>query len=180
MKKILGIILIFTLIATTTGCSKGDNLSGRQKTYNNESSPSNSRIPNGKEFSKDDALAIFKANNDINDYEVTDSVLVDDDKIPRLKAVILFYDKKENNSCNLAFITEGSAQKINFAVNEVEGVQSFEIADGSRLSYKGNGAVTTSIRNIKTNEIFDYTVIYSYEESTSTTNFKAISDKHTE
>ncbi len=180
MKKILGIILIITLIIAITGCSKGDDLSGGQKTYNNESSPLNSGLANEEEFTKDDAIYLLNSNSDLNDYEVIDSVLVDDNKISRLKAVILFYDKKDNNSCNLAFVTENSAQKINFAVNEVEGIKDFEIADGSQLSYKGNGAVTTSIRNIETNENFDYTVIYSYEESTSTTNFEVISDKHTE
>ena len=96
-----------------------------------------------------------------------------------LKAVISFYDNIENNSCNLAFIYGDTIKIINFAVNELDGVKAYEIDDNRQLTYIGDGAVTTSIRKIETNEIINYTITFSYDESTSTTNFKIESEKST-
>jgi len=87
----------------------------------------------------------------------------------------LFHDKKANNSCNLAFIIDDLDNTINFAANEVEDIKDYEMVDDS-IFYKGNGALGISIRNLKTNEVIGYTVIYSYDELTSTTNYKIISD----
>ncbi len=139
-------------------------------------------------FTNDDVTTIFENNReinnyDINDYEILDSILVDD-KSTQIKAIILFDDKKTNNSCNLAFIVknmdkENVVQEITFAVNDVEGIRDFEIDNGAHLIYKENGAVTLPIREIKTNEVFDITVIYSHQEPDEI-NFKIISNKHTE
>lgn len=74
---------------------------------------------------------------------------------------------------------ENVVQEITFAVNDVEGIRDFEIDNGAHLIYKENGAVTLPIREIKTNEVFDITVIYSHQEPDEI-NFKIISNKHTE
>ena len=132
-----------------------------------------------KKYTKDDAIATFKIYKDFNNYKITDCVLVNDDKIPMINAVISFYDKKKNNSSNLAFIFRDSSQEVCFAANEIEGVKSYEIADNRQLTYVGDGAVTTSIRKIDTNEVVDYKVIFSYEESTSETSFKIVAEKPT-
>lgn len=179
MKRIIGLILAFMLIVTIIGCSKFGNISHEKITHNKIPSASSLVISSEDKFTHDDAIALFMADKEINDYEVFDSVLVDDDKLPLLKAVILFDDREANNSCNFAFIIENSdreilPQEITFAVNKVEGVKDYH---SSRLTYKGNGAVTTSISEIETKEVFDVTVRYSYEESTSSTNFELISDK---
>ncbi|KMY54350.1 hypothetical protein AC623_10765 [Bacillus sp. FJAT-27231] len=132
-----------------------------------------------KKYTKEDAMTTFKSNKDFSDYEISDYVLVKDDKIPMLKAVISFYDKKNNNSSNLAFIYDDMSHEICFAVNEVDGVKTYEITDNSQLTYVGDGAVTLSIRNIDTNEVIDYKIIFSFEESTSTSNFKVLAEKPT-
>lgn len=132
-----------------------------------------------KNNNEDDALALFKKNKDYIHYKISDYVTIKDDKIPMLKGVISFYDNIENNSCNLAFIYGDTIKRINFAVNEIDGVKAYEIADNSRLTYMGDGSVTTSIRNIETNEIINYTITFSTDESISTTNFKIEAEKPT-
>lgn len=171
MKRI-AVVLTALVLIIITGCSEAVNQADGHKPYDNKPD-----ITSEKHYTEDDAIALFRVNNDADDYIITDSVLVDDNTIPRLKAVISFYDKKDNNDCNLAFITDSTAQIVCFAANEEDGVKDFEIADSEGLSYTENGAVATSIRKIKTNEVFDYTIIYSFDESTTTTNFKVISNK---
>lgn len=172
LRLTLGIILTLNLI----GCS---NTTHSVSEYPNSSLNQNQQTSVKKNYTKDDAIATFKMNRDYNNYEISDYILVEDDKLPMLKAVISFYDNIDNNSCNLAFIYGDTIQRIGFAVNEVEGVKTYEIADNSRLTYVGDGAVTTSIRKIETNEIIDYKISFSYEESTSTTNFKVVAEKPT-
>ena len=167
----LGVILTLTLI----GCSDTT-----QSTSESPTIPLNQEQASVKKnYTEDDAIAIFKEDKDYRKYEISDYVIVNDDKFPMLKAVISFYDHIENNSCNLAFIYGDVIQSVGFAVNEVDGVKTFEIADNSRLTYVGDGAVTTSIRKIETNEIIDYKITFSYEKSTSTTNFEVEAEKST-
>ena len=129
--------------------------------------------PVEKKYAVDDAISIFKLNHDLDKYEIMDYVLVDDAKTPLLRAVISFIDKN-GNSNNLSFILDDSSQEICFATDEVEGVNTYAIDDNSQLTYVGNGTITTSNRRIDTNEIINYKVTFSYEESTSTTNFKVV------
>ena len=177
MKKIGSTVLIFILSVTIMGCSQIDKLSGENEVLNDEKSQLNLDILSQMDF--------------ISEYQIIDSILVDDNTIPYLKAIALFYDQENNNNCNLAFITQGESenngtfntkytiQPINFAANKIDGIKDFEIADESKLSYEGNGAATISIRNIETNKILDYTIIYSYDESISQINFEIISDENT-
>ncbi|WP_391117386.1 hypothetical protein [Psychrobacillus sp. L3] len=172
LRLTLGIFLTLTLI----GCS---NTTQSVSEYPNSSLNKNQQTSVNKNYSKDDAIATFKENKDYGKYEITDYVLVKDDKLPMLKAVISFYDNIDNNSCNLAFIYGDTIQKMGFAENEVDGVKTYEFADNSRLTYVGDGTVTTSIRKIETNEIIDYKITFSYEESTLTTNFNVVAEKPT-
>lgn len=188
MKRVVGILLTLTLIITMIGCSKSDKSSDDEISYKDLPSSSISERLNGDKFTHNEATTIFENNReinnyDINDYEILDSILVDD-KSTQIKAIILFDDKKTNNSCNLAFIVENMekenvVQEITFAVNEVEGIRDFEIDDGVHLVYKENGEVTLPIREIKTNEVFDITIVYSHQKPDET-KFKIISNKHTE
>lgn len=174
MKKTLRVILSITWALTLIGCSNStENVSTHPDTSLNQ------QTLEKKSYNKDEAIATFRENKDFNDYEISDYVLVNDANIPMLKAVISFKDKKEDNSCNLAFVYGDTSNEVCFAVNEVEGVKTYEIADNSRLIYVGNGIVTTSIRKIDTNEVVDYNITFSYEESTSTTNFKVVAEKPT-
>lgn len=77
----------------------------------------------------------------------------------------------------MAFIFGDSSQEVCFATNEVEGIKTYEIADKSKLTYIGDGAVTTSIRKVDTNKVIDYKIIFSHEESTSVNNFKIVGEK---
>lgn len=172
MKKTLSLIIAITFIVILIGCSNTT-----QDVSTKPDSSLNPQTSVKKKYTKDDAIATFKAHKDFNNYEITDYVLVNDDKIPMLNAVISFCEKKENNSSNLAFIFGDSSQEICFAVNEVEGIKTYEFADNSKLAYVGDGAVTTSIRKIDTNEVIDYKIIFSYEESTSETNFKIVAEE---
>lgn len=169
LKFPFGLILILMLL----GCSN--------PTQNEPESPLNpeQQTLDNNNYAEDDAIALFKKNKDYSTYEISDYVPVKDDKLPMLKAVISFYDNIENNSCNLAFIYGDTIKRINFAVNELDGVKAYEIDDNRQLTYIGDGAVTTSIRKIETNEIINYTITFSYDESTSTTNFKIESEKST-
>lgn len=167
MKKSLGLILVITFIVALMGCSNTTQIVSQ-----------NPQISVKQEYTKDDAIGIFKKYKDINNYEITDYVPVNDDKIPRLNAVISFYDKKKNNSSNLAFIFGDYIQEVCFSSNEVEGVKTYEIVDKAQLTYVGDGAVTTSIRKVDTNEVIDYKIIFSHEESTSVNNFKIVGEKH--
>lgn len=169
LKFPIGLILILMLL----GCSN--------PTQNEPESPLNpeQQTLDNNNYAEDDAIALFKKNKDYSTYEISDYVSVKDDKLPMLKAVISFYDNIENNSCNLAFIYGDTIKRINFAVNELDGVKAYEIDDNRQLTYIGDGAVTTSIRKIETNEIINYTITFSYDESTSTTNFKIESEKST-
>jgi len=154
------------------GCSEED-----QNALDNPHSTVNPQPSIDKNYTKELAIQTFWADNDNHNYEISDVVLVEDHAIPKLQAVISFYDKENNNSSNLAFIYDHTSRKIGFAVNEVAGVQTYEIADDSKLTYVGNGVVSTSIRKIDTNEIIDYQIGFSHEESTSTTTFKIESEK---
>ncbi|MEH7392326.1 hypothetical protein V7149_03910 [Bacillus sp. JJ1503] len=172
----LRLTLVIFLSLTLIGCS---NTTQSVSEYPDSSLNQNQQTSVKKNYTKDDAIATFKMNRDYNNYEIFDYILVKDDKLPMLKAVISFYDKTENNSCNLAFIYGDTIQRIGFAVNEVDGVKTYEIADNSRLTYVGDGTVTTSILKIETNEVIDYKITFLYEESTSTTNFNVVAEKLT-
>ncbi|QGU95461.1 hypothetical protein GOM49_10495 [Clostridium bovifaecis] len=172
MKKTLSLILAITLIVTLIGCSDTT-----QNALTKSDSSLNPQTSVEKKYTKDDAIETFKKYKDFNNCEITDYVLVNDNKIPMLNAIISFYDKKKNNSSNLAFILGDLSQEVCFAVNEVEGVKTYEIADNSQLTYVGDGAVTTSIRKIDTNEVINYKIIFLYEESASATNFKIVAEK---
>ena len=94
----LGVILTLTLI----GCSDTTQSTSESPTF-----PLNREQASVKKnYTEDDAIAIFKEDKDYSKYEISDYVIVNDDKFPMLKAVISFYDHIENNSCNLAFFTE--------------------------------------------------------------------------
>ncbi len=170
-RVILGIVLTLTLI----GCSNTTKIASEP--------PATSTILDQQEpdkpYTKDDAIAAFKKDKDYSNYEISDNVLVEDDKLPLLKAVISFHDHEANTDSNLAFVYGDTIQRVGFAANEVDGVKTYEIADNSQLTYVGDGAVTTSIRKIETNEVIDYKITFSYDESTSTTNFKVVAEKPT-
>jgi hypothetical protein len=166
MKKTFGLILVIIFIVTLIGCSS--------TSQNVAPNPTTSVK---KEYTEDDAITTFKNNKSFNNYEIIDYVQVNDDKIPMLSAVISFNDKKKNNSCNLAFIFGDSSQEVCFASNEVDGVKTYEPTNNNQLKYIGSGAVTTSIRKVDTNEVIDYKVIFSHEESTSTSDFKIVAEK---
>ncbi|MFJ7666913.1 hypothetical protein ACIQXI_07380 [Lysinibacillus sp. NPDC097195] len=124
------------------------------------------------DYTKELAIATFRKDNGYLNYEISDVVLVKDNALPKLKAVISFYDKENNNSSNLAFIYDNISREICFAVNDIEGVKTYEIDDSSNLTYVGNGAVTTSIRKIDTNKKIDYTITFSHEDATPSTTIK--------
>lgn len=170
------LLLTFGLILMLLGCS---NTAENELQYPDSSLNQEQQTLDNKNYTEDDAIASFKEDKDYSSYEISDYVTVKDDKFPMLKAVISFYDHVEDNSCNLAFIYGDTIRRINFAVNELDGVKTYEIDDSSKLTYIGDGTVTTSIRKIETNEIIDYKITFSYNESTSTTNFEIVAEKPT-
>ncbi|RKD24462.1 hypothetical protein BEP19_08730 [Ammoniphilus oxalaticus] len=143
----------------------------------NSALPTGNYIGETKNDTKKDVIAAFKAREGSSGYEIIDFILVEDEQLPKLKAVISYYDKENDNDCNLAFLYGDIIQRLCFAVNEVAGVKSYEIADNSKLRYRGDGAVTTAIRNIDTKEVIDYTITFSYDEPTLTTEFKVEAEK---
>lgn len=174
MKKMIELVLAVIFIASLFGCSNT-----AQNMATQSASALNSDAPERMNYTRDNAVAAFLKNKDSSRYEAIDCVLVEDDKIPTLKAVVSYCDRTIDNSCNLAFIFGDASREICFAANETEGARTYEIADNSRLAYIGDGAVATSIRKIDTGEILDFTVSFSYDASIATSNFKIISCKHT-
>ncbi|KAB2336591.1 hypothetical protein F7731_09500 [Cytobacillus depressus] len=170
-RVILGIVLTLTLI----GCSNTTKIASEPPATSTSLDQQEPDMP----YTKDDAIAAFKKDKDYSNYEISDYVLVEDDKLPLLKAVISFHDHEANTDSNLAFVYGDTILRVGFATNEVDGVKTYEIADNSQLTYVGDGAVTTSIRKIETNEVIDYKITFSYDESTSTTNFKVVAEKPT-
>lgn len=165
------LFLLLFGIACLVGCS--------EENQNNLTNPDSTFKPQpsiDKNYTKELAIQTFWAENDNHNYEISDVVLVEDHAIPKLQAVISFVDKEINNSSNLAFLYDNTSREICFAVNEVAGVQTYEIADDSKLTYVGNGVVSTSIRKIDTNEIIDYQIGFSHEETNSTTTIKIESE----
>jgi len=163
-------LLLFGIVCLV-GCSEED------QNTNNPYYTIKSKPSIDKNYTKELAIQTFWADNDNHNYEISDVVLVEDHAIPKLQAVISFVDKEINNSSNLAFLYDNTSREICFAVNEVAGVQTYEIAEDSKLTYVGNGVVSTSIRKIDTNEIIDFQIGFSHEESTSTTTIKIESEK---
>lgn len=170
------LLLTFELILMLLGCS---NTAENELQYPDSSLNQEQQTLDNKNYTEDDAIALFKEDKDYSSYKISDYVTVKDDKFLMLKAVISFYDHLEDNSCNLAFIYGNTIRRINFAVNELDGVKTYEIDDSSPLTYIGDGTVTTSIRKIETNEIIDYKITFSYDKSTSTTNFEVVAEKTT-
>lgn len=169
------VILSTVLTLTLIGCSNNPKITSEPPTT---STILNQQEPD-KPYTKDDAIAAFKKDKNYSNYEITDYVLVEDDKLPLLKAVISFHDREANTDSNLAFVYGDTILRVGFATNEVDGTKTFEIADNSQLTYIGDGAVTTSIRKIETNEVIDYKITFSRDEPTSTTNFEVVSEKPT-
>lgn len=166
------LVLLLLSIVCLVGCEEED--------QNSLTIPDSTFKPQpsiDKNYTKELAIQTFLADNDHHNYAISDVVLVEDHALPKLQAVISFYDKENNNSSNLAFIYDHTSREIGFAVNEVAGVQTYEIADDSKLTYIGNGVVSTSIRKIDTNEIINYQIGFSHEESTSTTTITIESEK---
>ena len=167
MKRIVSLILVIALSLSIIGCSTVEPSKINSPTLGFEQEQ--------KIYTKNDAILAFQQDNAVKNYEIIDCVLKDDDEIPELRAFILYFDEEKNNSSNLAFICDGYIQRICFAENEVEGIKTFEKADGNRLKYLGKGAVKTSIRKIETNENLDYTIYFSYNNSTKKTTIKVTS-----
>ena len=167
------LLLSFGLVLLLLGCSNEESqypyfsIEQKQPTLANEN------------FTEEDAIALFKKSKDDRHYKIQDTVIVKDNQFPMLKAVISFYDQIENNSCNLAFIYGDRVSTINFAANELDGLKTYEMNDRSQLTYVGDATVTTSIREIQTNEIINYKITFSYNKSTSTTNFEIVAEKPT-
>ena len=165
---VLGIVLALTLV----GCSNTTKMA-----LEPPATPTIQVQEPDKPYTKDDAIAAFKKDKEFSNYAISDYVLVDDEKIPLLKAVISFHDHEANTDSNLAFVYGDTILRLGFATNEVDGVKTYEIAETSQLTYVGDGAVTTSIRKIETNEVIDYKITFSHDESTSTTNFEVVAEK---
>lgn len=175
-KIILRLILAIIFTLSLIGCSDATQ---NVLTYPDSSLNQIQQTSEKRKFTIENAISTFKSNRDFSNYEIFDYVLVNDDKMPMLKAVISFYDKKKNNSCNLAFVYNNTSQEICFAVNEVDGVKTYEIADNSKLTYIGEGTVTTTIRKIDTNEVIDYKINFSYDASTLSTIYNVEAEKPT-
>ncbi|MGI6225800.1 MAG: hypothetical protein ACOYJ1_06035, partial [Peptococcales bacterium] len=88
---------------------------------------------------------------------------------------VSFYDKKRNNSCNLAFIYNDVCQEICFAVNEKEGEKDFAIVADNPLTYIGDGTIAILVQKIATNELFNYKISFSHE-GLATINFKVVAE----
>ena len=168
-RVILGIVLTLTLV----GCSD------TTMSLEPPATPTLQVQEPDKPYTEEDAIAAFKKDKEFSNYAISDYVLVEDEKIPLLKAVISFHDHEANNDANLAFVYNDTILRLGFAANEVDGVKTFEIADHSRLTYVGDGAVTTSIRKIETNEVIDYKITFSHDATTSTTHFEVVAEKPT-
>ncbi len=170
-RVILGILLTLPLI----GCSNTTKIASEPPAT---STNLDQQEPD-KPYIKDDAIAAFKKDKNYSNYEITDYVLVEDGKLPLLKAIISFHDHEANTDSNLAFVYGETILRVGFATNEEDDVKTYEIADNSQLTYVGDGAVTTSIRKIETNEVIDYKITFSHDESTSTTRFEIVAEKST-
>lgn len=173
MKKILCLILISTLIVTSIGCSNVKNKNIKKVTQKNSLI---SEKKNEKKYTRDNAITKFKEDNNLKNCQIVDCVVVNDDKLPLLKAVIAYYNPNENSGCDLGFVNDGGIQSVGIASDRVSGENSYVIAKKSNLTYVGNGAVTIYLTEIKTKKTFKFKVIYSYDKKKSFTNFKIISE----
>lgn len=78
-----------------------------------------------------------------------------------LKAVVLYQDVEEQNSCNLAFLRDDMYQSISFAKNETEGVQDFEPEPAS-MKYQGAGIISLEVRRLKSDTVLVYSIEYNF------------------
>lgn len=113
----------------------------------------------------DDVKEFFKLNESIGDCEITDCVLTPDNAYD-LIGVVQYTDDDGNTACFAFVKSDGVAYP-----SRIEA----EITEDSVLTYLGNGTIAFTITDDK-NEVYDYTLSYSYDEEENDTHFEVHSN----
>lgn len=158
MKKWFLLCLLLLCAFSFTACDD-KNQSEQTSTQQQQTTGSNPAL------TEQDIIALFQSQDDSIDTVVTDCILISD-KAFHLVGVVQYTDSYQN-PCNLAFIkADGFYQTIN-----LDGENLCEIAQESKLSYMGDGAVALTLQQKGTDQLYDYTV--TYEKDGPHTKFTA-------
>lgn len=115
--------------------------------------------PEAPQFSTEEDLLAYYADRDATkDLEVIDCVMVDDGAYDLVGVVQ--YDYDEDIPCALMFVQKDATAHFFYPVSGSR----YEPAEDSVLTYLGNGEVTYSLFNTKTNKAFNCWTIFTEED----------------
>ncbi len=165
MKKLIVLLMAVLMVFSISACKKQEVSS----TNNTALTDDSTKKEEEKIITIDDVKEIFANDPQLKDFEITDCVLAND-KAYGLLGIVQYTDD-EGNSSWLAFVNEDYAHPVN-----LDASGKLAIAENSVLTYIGNGAVVLTLEDPSTGDIYDYTMVYSYDEKINHVNFEASSN----
>ena len=164
MKKLIVLLMAVFMVFGISACKKQEVNSTDNTALTDEVTKDET-----KAATIDDVKEIFLNDPKLKDYEITDCVLTPDGAYGLIG--IVQYTDEEGNTSWLAFVNKDYAHPVN-----LDATGKLVIADNSVLTYIGNGAVVLTLENPSTGDIYDYTMVYSYDENINHVNFTASSN----
>ena len=165
MKKLIVLLMAIVMVLGLGACKKKELSDANNAPVTDETKNNTEEKP----IAIDDVKEIFLNDPQLKDFEITDCVLAND-KAYGLWGIVQYTDD-DGNSTWLAFVNEDYAHPVN-----LDATGKLVIADNSVLTYIGNGAVVLTLENPSTGDIYDYTMVYSYDENINHVNFTASSN----
>jgi hypothetical protein len=171
IRKLLLIIFIITIIITISITFTGCNSSEKREIIGNNSSEEVKE----NDFSLNDDVSLIKEyENRFKEYlpnmEIVAKEMADLDNDNEEDMVIIYVDPSETTRSNICFITKYGANALDFSSNEF----SFVFAnDAESLKILESPIrVCVILREINTNDIYEYHVIMETDKDMKLTNFK--------
>lgn len=168
MKKhmVIAMALACVCLVALVGCKKTYTpVEDDNKTNIEENKPVEDEKEEEDVVTIDDVKEYFKVNESFGSCEITDCVLTPDNA-QGLIGVVQYTDEEGNTACFAFVRSDGTAYP-----SRIEA----EITDDSVLTYLGNGTIAFTLTDDK-NEVYDYTLSYSYDEKENNTHFEVHSN----
>lgn len=112
-------------------------------------------------YTEKSAYAAFDAWNDSQGVtgQTATSCALAEDRFGGLAAVVTYTDENNNTECNLSYIyQDGTCSPIGVVSNESDTERDFVLENGGGLTYLGEGKATILAREVKTGNLYRYTV----------------------
>ncbi len=167
MKKLITLLVSVIMILSLAACkSKPVSTDNENKVDTPTNTETEVKEDEEVKITLDDVKAVFFNSDRFEGCEITDCVLTPDNAYGLIG--VIQYTNADGNPACFAFVNKDFAHPVGLDADN-----NSKIADDSVLTYIGNGVIALSLENVKTGEIYDYTLGYSYDEANNNTHFES-------